>query len=73
MDNFNDQASQAFSRISNSLVLLLEHIEPNTFEYDLIELLADYSYDKAKQMSPISSTNCSEMSVSLENLEKRYA
>lgn len=73
MDNFNDQASQAFSRISNSLVLLLEHIEPNTFEYDLIELLADYSYDKAKQISAVSATKPGELIGNKGDSTQRYA
>lgn len=73
MENHNEYASQILTRISNSLVLLLEHIEPNTFEYDLAELLADYSHDKAKQISAVSATNQGELIVNEGDSTQRYA
>ena len=42
--------SEILNRISNSLILLLESMDKRSMEYDTVELIAEYSYDKAKQV-----------------------
>ncbi|UIP28913.1 hypothetical protein [Photobacterium sp. TLY01] len=73
MEDRINNATHALNGISNTLCILTEHIESNSFEYSLIELLADYASLKAKQINAKTSSFDAEPVVSEEEKITRYA